>query len=324
MADETDNWRMNVSEPSSEQNLLAPLRIGQHRLVRRLGDGGMGIVYEAVEDGSNRAVAIKLMRQAVMTAKQLRRFQRESTFLSRLAHPHVAQVFEAGTHAEGSLAIPYYTMELVRNAEIVTTYSTKQSLSREDRVRLMIHACDAVQHAHENGVVHRDIKPGNLLVGDDGVLKLIDLGISKALGDAGSKLTEGDRVLGTMRYMSPEQIKGGEPTTSSDIYSLGIVLYELLLGRIPYQTKNGQQHEVIAKITTAQVTPPTQIDRTLGLSWEAVILKSLQLDPSQRYASAAAFADDLQNLVDGRRVSAPTRSIAARAMSMIKRLIRAG
>lgn len=312
------------SMPSSTDELIAPLQLGNYRLVRRLGEGGMGIVYEAVQKRPERAVALKLMRQAVMTREQLHRFERESQLLGSLVHPNIAQVYEAGTHREGSLSIPFYAMELVPQARPVTVYATEAKLTRRQRVELMIQICSAIEYAHDHAVLHRDLKPSNILMTPQGMPKVIDLGVSRLLSEASITLTRSDQLLGTIQYMSPEQVaeSAGAPSVLWDVYSLGVVLYELIVGQLPYQLPTDNALRAARALESATPTRPRRVDPSISRELESVILKTLARDPTQRYASVRALTDDLNNVLAAKPVRARTAKGFALALQSTRHILR--
>lgn len=310
MPEEPDIWRVDASEPSSGDDLVAPVQIGNYKLVRRLGEGGMGIVYEAIQERPSRHVALKLMRQAVMTVEQRRRFERESQLLGGLVHPNIAQVYEAGTHKEGSISIPFYSMELVSDAKSVTAYANAQSLSRRARIELVIQICSAIQFAHDRAILHRDLKPNNILVGDGGSPKVIDMGVSRLMTDASIALTQTDQLVGTLAYMPPEQLTGAQdtPTVRWDVYALGIVLYELVVGQLPYRIPKDNPLRAARELEKAVPARPSSVDRTISKDLEAVVLKAIAKNPGERYAAIADLRDDLENVLAGKPVTALAHS----------------
>jgi hypothetical protein len=320
-----DDWSIHASERSIDDEILAPSRVGNYHLIRRLGEGGMGIVYVARQEQPSRNVALKLMRQAVMTVEQRRRFERESHLLGSLLHPHIAQVYEAGTHKEGSLSIPYYAMELVPDAKSITEYASSKSLPRRQRIELMIQICSAIQYAHDRAILHRDLKPTNLLVGEGGSAKVIDLGVSRLMTDASIALTRTDQLVGTVAYMAPEQLSGtlNAPTVQADVYSLGMVLYELVVGQLPYHIPSDNPVRAALAIEKAAPTRPSSLDPTITSDLEAVLLKAIEKDVANRYASVSELQRDLEHLLQGTPVSARASYALIRVLHRTRRFARA-
>ncbi|MET0814008.1 MAG: serine/threonine-protein kinase, partial [Pseudoxanthomonas sp.] len=304
---------------AGEEGALAQgVLVGRYRIEGLLGRGGMGEVYRAEQlEPVRRTVALKLLRQQRLDARNLAYFEVERQMLAQMRHPGIAQVYDAGATAEG---FPYFAMEFIDGTP-VTRYAEEHALPLRQRIELFIRICQAVQHAHQKGVIHRDLKPGNLLVDEvDGkpVPKIIDFGIATATSRAlGSDSAE---RAGTPDYMSPEQA-GSDPAsvdTRSDVYSLGVVLYELLAGIRP-----SARHETFAATGDASLRRPSdqlmtlppgqaeQLARMQGLSLPGmrrvlrseldwVVLKAMRHDRSERYASADELAQDLQRFLDGR------------------------
>ncbi len=220
-----------------------PEQIGSYRIERIIASGGMGIVYQAVQDKPRRDVAVKVIRQSIVSRSSLQRFEYESQILARLRHPGIAQIYEAGVHADGDGQVPFFAMEFVPDARPITGYVEDESVPTRARLELFAAACDAVHHGHQNGVIHRDLKPANILVDGEGRIKIIDFGVARSTNEdarAVSMHTSAGQLIGTLSYMSPEQTSG-EPDaidTRSDIYSLGVVLYEMLAGHLPYEVSD--------------------------------------------------------------------------------------
>src|SRR5262245_55387072 len=210
-------------------------RLDRYRVVRVLGEGGMGTVYEAEQDSPRRTVALKVIRAGLASDLLLKRFAREAEILGRLHHPGIAQVYDAGVAENGQ---PYFAMELIAGVPL-DQYARDQALDVPGRLELVARVRDAVQHAHERGVIHRDLKPGNILVESSGQPKVLDFGVARA-ADAdlrdGTDLTGTGQLIGTVSYMSPEQVAASPAVLDrrSDVYALGVILFELLAGRLPH------------------------------------------------------------------------------------------
>jgi serine/threonine protein kinase len=256
-------------------------QLGAYRIVRELGRGGMGIVFEAVreEDGISQPVAIKVLRAPLLDREYARQFRQERQALSQLEHPNIARLLDWG---ETPARRAFLVIEFVRDAVPIDEYCSINQLSRRRVLELFLAVCDAVSHAHRHLVVHRDIKPANVMVTKDGWVKLLDFGIAKLLDPARDTTATLLRRM-TPDYASPEQLSGAPITTASDVYSLGVLLHELLTGQLP---KNG----VLA--------------RSLRGDIENILLKALAAEPEQRYKSVDAFSRDLQNRIRGRPVEA--------------------
>ena len=295
-------------------------KIGPCTLRQLIGAGGMGAVYEAVQDNPRRTVAIKLMRRGIVSRSALRRFEFESQILARLRHPGIAQVYEAGTHEEDGEETPYFIMEYIPGAEPITEYATRHDLSIKERMELFRKICDAVQHGHLKGIVHRDLKPANILISSTGQPKVIDFGVARST-DSDLALTtlqtDVGQILGTLQYMSPEQCAAdpNDIDTRSDVYALGVVLHELLTGKVPYDVGAAALHEAVRMIREDSPTRLSTIDRRLKGDLETITGKALEKERGRRYQSASALADDIGHWLDD-------EPIKARPPSAIDMLIR--
>ncbi|MHC4695580.1 MAG: serine/threonine protein kinase, partial [Planctomycetota bacterium] len=235
-ADDANETAKVGSEPHAAR---VPERIGQFHIKNVIASGGMGKVYEAIQEHPRRTVAVKVMKQGIASRSALRRFEFESQLLARLRHPGIAQVFEAGTHDDGTGAVPYFAMEYIPNARSITAFAKDKKLGTRDRLRLFARVCDAVHHGHQKGIIHRDLKPGNILVDSNGDPKIIDFGVARGTDSdmaVTTLQTDVGQLIGTLQYMSPEQCAADphDIDTRSDVYALGVVLYELLCDRVPY------------------------------------------------------------------------------------------
>src|SRR5215472_836032 len=226
-------------------------RCGHYRLLRLIGRGGMGAVYEAEQDSPRRIVALKVIKAGLASEELARRFAQESQALGRLQHPGIAQIHESGAIDTDFGPQPYFAMEFIRG-EPLDRYAESHGLDTRQRVELIARVCEAVHHAHQRGIIHRDLKPGNILVDETGQPKILDFGVAR-MTDSGTRTTrqtDAGQLVGTLAYMSPEQVLADplEVDTRSDVYSLGVILYELLGKRLPYNTQ-GQLHEAVLAIS---------------------------------------------------------------------------
>jgi serine/threonine-protein kinase len=280
-----------LAADSAAEDRSVGMRLGPYEIVRLIGRGGMGAVYEAVraDDSFRKRVAIKLVPGGLASELTLARFRRERQILATLAHRHIATLLDGGIAPDGR---PFLVMEYIEGTPI-TDWCDARHLSIRERVDLFRQVCDAVQHSHTNLIVHGDIKPGNILVTADGTAKLLDFGIAKLVGtDAGDEavpLTRGNLRPFTPEYASPEQIRGAPLTTASDVYSLGVVLFELCVGSRPHRTAN---------------EAPARARGQLAGDLDTIVLKTLSAEPERRYASVAALSDDLGRYLGGLPVEA--------------------
>jgi serine/threonine protein kinase len=247
-------------------------RIGHYMVRRTIGTGGMGTVYEASQDHPRRLVALKVMRHGVALSSALSRFRHEVEILGRLQHPNIAQVHDAGTFDEGDGVQPYFAMEFVRGRALLE-YAEAKGLGTRQRLELFVKVCDGVQYAHHKGVIHRDLKPDNILIDHLGEPKILDFGVARAT-DADIQVTtlrtDIGQLIGTVPYMSPEQVTGDprELDTRSDVYSLGVVLYELMCGRLPHDLREKSIPEAARVIREDDPTPLSSVNRVFrGDMW---------------------------------------------------------
>ncbi len=336
--------------PNEDAEPAVPERIGSYRIERVLGRGGMGEVYLAVREAEDirQSVALKVIRRGMGTDEVLQRFKLERRILANLHHPNIARLLDAAATDDGR---PYFVMEYIEGVPI-TEYCDQQRLSIAERLKLFQTVCKAVQHAHQGLVVHRDLKPRNILVTQDGTPMLLDFGIGKvlvpseALGPAPE--TSADLRLLTPEYAAPEQVKGGGVTTSTDVYSLGVLLYELLTGRHPYLAGNESRQEVERAAIEAMPTrpsvmvsqgqsgatpnaatpqqlsdlrgaQPSSLRRRLLGDLDNIVLMALRKEPERRYPSAAALAEDIQRHLDGLPVRARADTFGYRSRKFVRR-----
>jgi len=296
--------------------------LGAYRIESRISAGGMGVVYRACrsDEQFERLVAIKVMHGPLASDEARRRFFAERQILADLNHPNVAQLLDGGTTSEG---VPYLVMEYI-DGKPIDEYCRDGSLSLAQKLRLFIDVCSAVQYAHQHLIVHRDIKASNILVTTDGVPKLLDFGIAKLL-DGGDKqrvaadLTLADARLLTPRNASPEQVRGAAITTASDIYSLGVLLYELLASRPPYTIQGTTSLELERAICETEPAPPSRHDPQLAGDLDTIILMALRKDPARRYSTARQLAEDIERHLAHRPVTARPESWSYRAGKFLRR-----
>ena len=277
-----------------------PDSIGPFRILALIGEGAMGIVYEAEQERPRRRVALKIIRPGVSTAALLRRFEHEYEFLGRLQHEGIAQIYQAGIADIGFGPQPYFTMELVRGRKL-DEYARIKELDLRQRLTLVAEIADAVQHAHHRGVIHRDLKPANILVTESGNPKVLDFGLARAaqVELQSTMQTMAGEVVGTMSYMSPEQVVGdvSELDTRSDVYALGVILYELLSGRLPFDLSRKSLPEAVRIIRDEEPARLSAVARALPSDVATIVAKALEKDKLRRYGSAAELAEDIRRFL---------------------------
>ncbi|HEV3022045.1 MAG TPA: protein kinase, partial [Pirellulales bacterium] len=332
--------------PSIEE---AGARIGPYKLLQKLGEGGMGAVWAAEQtEPIKRRVALKLIKAGMDSAQVLRRFEAERQALALMDHTHIAKVLDAGTTPEGR---PYFVMELVKGVPI-TKYCDELHLALRERLELFLPVCQAIQHAHQKGIIHRDIKPSNVLVAiQDGrpVPKVIDFGVAKALHQPlteGSMYTEIGQVVGTLEYMSPEQaeLSALDIDTRADVYGLGVLLYELLTGTTPLDRKRlklaahaemlrmirevdppkpstrlSESKESLAGVAAQRRTEPARLTKAVRGELDWIVMKALEKDRMRRYETANGLARDVERHLRDEPVEACPPSSAYRLRKSLRR-----
>ncbi|MEW5917647.1 MAG: serine/threonine-protein kinase [Gemmatimonadota bacterium] len=335
-------WRHATdAHDATPESLGATARIGPYVLLREIGRGGMGAVYEAAraDQAYEGRVAIKTVGRALPSESLMRRFRQERQILAGLQHPNIAALHDGGTTSEG---VAYLVMEYVEG-EAIDRYCAAHRLTIPQRLVLALQMCAALQHAHTRLVVHRDLKPHNVLVTPDGVVKLLDFGIAKLLGADDAHETASDvpltlgheRVL-TPEYASPEQLRGGVVSTASDVYALGLVLYELLTGQRPFDLRGKSYGEMERIITETAPAPPSRVadqaaaeatrSRSVGAlrralrgDLDAIVLTALRKEPERRYESVDRLAQDIRRHLDGWPISAQRDAWAYRTRKFVRR-----
>ncbi len=311
------------SDPNSE---IAGQQFGAYRIVREIGRGGLGTVYlaERADDEYRKEVAVKLVRRGLDTDDILRRFRHERQILAQLDHPNIGRLIDGGTTENGR---PYFVMEYVQGRTLLD-FCAAQKLDTNERLRLFRKVCAAVSYAHQNLVIHRDLKPSNILVTEDGTPKLLDFGIARLLTPEEKAMTQTIPALRVMtpEYASPEQIKGGAITTSSDVYSLGVLLYELLTGQKPYRLTSRSAEEVSRAVTDQEPTRPSnnqkseiRNQKSLRGDLDNIILMALRKEPERRYATVERFSEDIRRQLAGLPVSAHQDTFQYRTAKFVRR-----
>ena len=286
---------------------LLGLDLGGVRIERLIGEGGMGRVYRAWQADPGRTVAVKVVRFGISNEKTLRRFGREAEFLNKLKHPGIARIFVVGTYESDFGDVPFFVMEYVPGATSITRFARDQGLSVRDRLALFAQVCDAVDHGHGQSVVHRDLKPGNILVDAEGNPKVIDFGVAKST-DADLTLTrqsDSGSIVGTVQYMAPEQFVEGHEARSidsrADVYALGVVLYELVSGELPYSLEGKAAHEASLVVCEEIPKPLRSRDKSCPRAVSLIADRCLQKAPRARYLDAGEIAVDIRRCLDGNR-----------------------
>ncbi len=317
---------------------LAATRAGPYELLEEIGRGGMGVVYRGVrrDQGFERFVAVKLVKRGMDTDFILSRFESERRILASLDHPDIARVLDGGSTDDG---LPYFVMELIEGRHLLD-YCSQEGLDIAGRLTIFRQVCAAIQYAHQRLVIHRDIKAGNILVTAEGLPKLLDFGLAKVLardGLGGAERTETALRALTPEYASPEQIRGEEITTASDVYSLGVLLYELLTGRRPYRFRNLTPEEMARAVCEDAPEKPStvmgrrsgegasglpeqrRVGRMLQGDLDTIVLHALRKEPQRRYPSVERFSDDIARALAGRPVAARKDTLAYRSRKFLTR-----
>ncbi len=299
-----------------------PAALGRYRVIGLLGEGGMGIVYEAEQDQPRRRVALKIIKPGLAVGQRLMRFKHEAQALGRLQHPGIAQIYEASTADTGFGPQPYFAMELIRGLSL-REYATANSLNARQRLSLMVKICDAVDHAHLRGLIHRDLKPGNILVDETGQPKVLDFGVARVTGsdEQATRQTDLGQLVGTLAYMSPEQVLADplKLDTRSDVYSLGVILYELLSGQLPYNVNHQPLHVALQTIREDDPTSLRSINRQYRGDVETIVGKALEKDKTRRYASAADLGADIRRYLEDEPIAARSPSAGYQLQKFARR-----
>lgn len=292
------------------EELPPPERIGPYRVERVLGRGGFGVVYLAEQSRPRRRVAVKVLRPLYST-DDLRRFELEADTLARLDHSGIARIFELGVWADGG-GMPYLVMEYIAGLRL-DVYAARGGLSQAARIELLIRISDAIAYAHQQGVIHRDLAPKNILVDPSGSPRVLDFGLARWIRERpanAASVTQAGALVGTVRYMSPEQLRHGwAADTRSDVYSLGVIAYELLTGRHPYFDGPGVGADLMPLLSDEPARRPSSLAAEVRGDIELVLMKAVAADPSMRYQTADVLGADLRRVLGGEPISARPPSI---------------
>jgi WD40 repeat protein/predicted Ser/Thr protein kinase len=298
-------------------------KIGRYSLKSELGRGGMGVVYLAMQEGTDRLVALKCLRPGFRTEKLVQRFEQEVQILGRLDHPGIAKIFDAGIVELDGTPVHFFAMEYVRGQNLLDFLRTR-NLHLREKIKLIAEIGRAIQHAHEQGVVHRDIKPGNILVTKEGKPKVLDFGVSRVL-DRDLQLTtlatEAGQLIGTLSYMSPEQAGGDqrEVGEASDVYALGVITYEMISGELPHDLRERTLLSAVRAIRDEVTVPLARLLPALPVDVGTIVDKAMELQTKDRYKSAAAMVDDLDRFLRHEPILARPASTMDATIKFVRR-----
>ncbi|MGI9015202.1 MAG: protein kinase domain-containing protein [Phycisphaerales bacterium] len=293
---------VEFEDSQHDAKALVGTTIGQYRIIRFVAEGGMGAVYEAVQEQTGRTVALKLMRQSLGDRGAHRRFRAEVDILARLQHPAIAQMFDAGMHADTSgPAVPYFVMEFIDGVKL-TQYVEEQGLSVRSRLELLMRICEGVHFAHQKGIVHRDLKPDNILVDASRHPKILDFGIARITSsdvNAATMHTEIGQILGTISYMSPEQVTGDPDAIDvrADVYALGVIIFQTLTGELPHDLRRVSLLEAVRIIRETDAPTMVSLSREYRGDIDTIVAKALEKDKDHRYQSASELAADIRRML---------------------------
>lgn len=323
----------------SRNEISRPQEIGNYKILEEIGSGGMGAVFLAIREDLQKRVALKIIKYDFSSKQLKRRFENERRILAALEHQNIARLLDGGSTANG---LPYFVMEYVEGEELLT-YCHNRQLAIDERLEIFRKICTAVSYAHSKLIVHRDLKPSNILISSDGEPKLLDFGISKLLDENSFEQDRTATALGMMtpNYASPEQFRGEPASTATDVYSLGVILFELLTGNLPYRLKNKPIDEVARIIGNVEAARPSsvfnhsrrvtanekkpllseemQLVKKLRGDLDNIILKSLRKEASERYASVEKFSEDIRRYLEGLPVTARPATYGYLASKFIQR-----
>ena len=314
--------RLNAAVTGAVPPIAVGSILGRYRLIKLIGEGAMGCVYEAEESGTARRVAVKVLREALGTRSTAQRFRDEARILGRLNHTGVARVFESGLVPVGrGEGLPYFAMELIRGARPLTAYCAENGLGLRARLALFAGVCEAVQSAHQHLVVHRDLKPANILVDDTGVAKVIDFGVARWPESERTVQTGSGQLIGTLQYMAPEQC-GADPSlvnVCADVFGLGAILFELLCGRPWLALAGVPTARAVVLVAATSVPRPSSIERAVPRDIDTIVAHAMAREPTHRYLSAGALGEDIRRYLRNEPIAARRASAARQLALLVKR-----
>ena len=319
-----------IPAQTDNPNELVGKRIGSFVLQKRIGAGGMGTVYEAIQQNPERRVALKLLRNDIrVDASMLRRFENESQILARLQHPNIAHVYEAGSFESDGNIRPWFAMELVDGCNL-NEFIERNQLSVKEKLQIILSICDAVAHAHNKGVIHRDLKPGNILVDQSGKageapespkIKVVDFGIARVIESSQPAHTMTRSILGTLDYLSPELVTDhlANPDQRCDVFALGVIAFELLAGVRPFDRRSGSITNILTRIGSDSIEYRKSKLNGHPKDLAIVIGKAIEFEPQQRYQTVPDFADDLRRYLCQEPIAARPPSSVYRLRKYVRR-----
>jgi len=286
-----------------------PKEIGGYQIIEILGEGGMSVVYTAMQEHPRRKVAVKVLRGGMYSPTAVKRFHQEVEILGKLDHPWIAKIYDAGAHDDGNGATPYYVMEHVEGARELTDFLDEGTHEQRDILKLFAMITSAVEHGHHRGIVHRDLKPGNILIDAKGEPKIIDFGVARSLDRntvSEEAMTEAGRLVGTVQFMAPEQVDANitDIDARCDVYALGAVVYQMLTSRLPRTLEGLPIYEAVRQICQENPIRPSTYESSIDPDLEAIIMMALETKREKRYQTAGAFGRDILRYLGNRSVKA--------------------
>ena len=286
-----------------------PKEIGGYQIIEILGEGGMSVVYTAMQEHPRRKVAVKVLRGGMYSPTAVKRFHQEVEILGKLDHPWIAKIYDAGAHDDGNGATPYYVMEHVEGARELSDFLEEECFTQRDVLKLFAKITSAVEHGHHRGIVHRDLKPGNILIDTKGEPKIIDFGVARSLDRttvSEEAMTEAGRLVGTVQFMAPEQVDANitDIDARCDVYALGAVVYQMLTNRLPRTLEGLPIYEAVRQICQEDPIRPSTYDDSIDPDLEEIIMMALETDREQRYQTAGSFGRDILRYLGNRTIKA--------------------